>query len=100
LNKPLVVQEALQQGFWSNSIVDIEEVDEIEDDGRLHERCAKNALFVGCRHDCPCPLFNFVCDTFAAYFVAMYPADGDLKPLWLAQALTNPNLDLGHLNSI
>ena len=76
------------------------EVDEIGDGVRPHEQHEEEAPFVGRRRDRPCPSFNVLRDTFAGYFAAVRPADGDLKPFWLARALTNPNPDPGHLNSI
>ena len=69
-------------------------------DGTLLEEDAEDAPFVGCRRDRPRPSFRVNRDTFAGYFVAVSPADDDLKPFWLARAITNPNPDLGHVHMI
>ena len=55
---------------------------------------------MGLRQDRPPPLFRVGRDVYARYFIVERPADEDLQPFWLAKALTNPNPDPGHVNSI
>ena len=89
------------------------EEDQYLDDGTMREEFAENAPFVGRSRDCPqpsflvgrgrdCPQpsFHVGRDIFAGYFIVVRLADEDLRPFWLARALTNPNPDPGHLNSI
>jgi hypothetical protein len=70
------------------------------DNGRIREEYAEDAPFVGRRRDCPPPSFCIGRDDFARYFLAVRPADGDLRPFWVARAVSNPNLNPGHLNQI
>ena len=100
LDEPLKRHNALRDGFWPNSIVANEGEDQYMDDGTMREEFAEDAVFVGRRHDCPRPSFCVGCDVYASYFVVVRPVDGDLWPFWLARAITNPNPDLGHVNSI
>jgi hypothetical protein len=99
-SEPLVRRETLRDGFWPNSIISIVEEDQYLDDGTMREEFAEDAPFVGRRRDRPRPSFRVGRDVYAGYFVAVRPADGDLRPFWLARALTNPNPDPGHVNSI
>jgi hypothetical protein len=39
-------------------------------------------------------------DVFAKYFLVVRPADGDLRPFWVAWAITNLNPNPSHLNQI
>jgi hypothetical protein len=66
----------------------------------MREEFAVDAPFVGRRRDRPPPSFRVGRDVYAGYIVAVKLADGDLRPFWLARALTNPNPDPGHVNSI
>jgi len=78
----------------------VEEVEELQDQGRDCGRDVQDALYVGSRRDRPHPSFNVLKDTFAGYFLVVRPVDDDPKPFWLTCVLTNPNLDPGHVNSI
>ena len=100
LNDPLCQREALRDGFWPNSMISNEEEDEYLDDGTMREEFAEDVSFVDRRRDRPQPSFRVGRDVFAGYFVVVRPADGDLRPFWLARALTNPTPDPGHINSI
>ena len=66
----------------------------------MREEFAKDGPFVGRRRDRPQPSFRVGRNVFTGYFIVVRPADEDLCPFWLARALTNPNSDPGHLNSI
>ena len=100
LNAPFVAQETLRDGFWPQSQIVEGIEDQYLDDGQMREEFAKDAPFVGCRHDRPTPSFRIGRDVYVGYFVAVRPANGDLRPFCLARALTNPNPDPGHVNSI
>ena len=90
----------MHDGFWPNSMISNEEEDEYLDDGMVREEFAEDVPFVGRRRDRPQPSFRVGRDVFASYFVVVRPANGDLRPFWLARALTNPTQDPGHINSI
>ena len=66
----------------------------------MREEYAEDAPFVGRRRDRPAQSCRVGRDVYAGYFLAVRPADDDLRPFWLARALTNPNPDPGHVNSI
>ena len=100
LQDPLHRRETLRNGFWPNSMILNEEEDQYLNDGTVREEFAEDAPFVGRRRDCPQPSFRIARDVFAGYFIVVRPADEDLRPFWLARALTNPNPDPEHINSI
>ena len=50
------------------------------DDGTLHEEYAKDAPFVGCRHNCPPPSFHVGRDVYVGYFLVVRSIDGALRP--------------------
>jgi hypothetical protein len=94
------VSETFRGGFWPSSRFALEVEDEFIDDGTTHEEYAEDAPFVGCRRDRPAPSFHVGRDVFAGYFIVVRFADGDLRPFWVARAVTNPSLDPGHRNQI
>jgi hypothetical protein len=55
---------------------------------------------VGRRHDRPPPSFCVNRDIYAGYFLVVLSVDGDLRPFWVAQAVTNLNPNPGHRNQI
>jgi hypothetical protein len=68
------------------------------DDGTVHEEYAEDALFIGRRRERPPPSFHVDHDVFVGYFIAVHPANGNWRPFWVAQAVTNLNPDPGHHN--
>jgi hypothetical protein len=88
------VLQTLQNGFWPTSrFVPIVE-DEYMDDGTVCEEYAKDALFVGRTRDRPPPSFRVGRDIYARYFLVVRLTDGDLRPFWVAHAVSNPNQTL------
>ena len=100
LNVPLVAHETLRYGFWPISVIANKEEDQYLNDETLREEFAEDAPFVGRKRDRPLPSFRVGRDVFATYFLVVRPADGDVRPFWLARALTNPSPDPLHLNQI
>ena len=100
LTTPVPAREILQNGFWPSSRFAPEMEDQFLDDGTIREEFAEDAPFVGRRRDRPAPSFRVGRDVYAGYFLAVRPADDDLRPFWLAKALTNPSPDPGHVNLI
>ena len=100
LDVALEPREGLLQGFWPASRIIHDESDRMRRDGTLQEEDAEDAPFVGRKRDRPRASFRVNRDTFAGYFVAVRPADGDARPFWLARAITNPSPDPGHLHMI
>jgi hypothetical protein len=47
--------------------------------------------FVGQRRDHPAPSFRVLRDVYEGYFVAVWPVDGDSRPVWIARAKSDPN---------
>jgi hypothetical protein len=94
----ILVPQTLQNGFWPSSRFGPTIEDKFMDDGTIREEYTKDAPFVGRRHDRPPPSFRVGRDVFARYFLVVRPALGDLRPFWVAQAVSNPNP--GHLNQI
>ena len=50
------------------------------DDSTVCEEYAEDALFVGRRCHCLAPSFCVGQDVYARYFIAVYFADGNLRP--------------------
>jgi hypothetical protein len=94
------VSETLRGGFWPSSRFGLDVEDEFMDDGTIREEYAEDAPFVGRRRDRPAPSFRVGQDVYARYFIAVRFADGDLRPFWVARAITSPSLDPGHRNQI
>ena len=74
--------------------------DEFTDASNVHEEFDTDDPFVGQAHDRPAPSFRVGRDVFECYFVALRPCEGDERPVWIAQALSNPNSDPERPNSI
>jgi hypothetical protein len=70
------------------------------DNGTVREEYAEDAPFVGRRHDRPPPSFRVGRNVYDGYFLAMRSTDGDLRPIWVACAVSNPNPDPSHRNQI
>ena len=91
----------LLHGFWPNTeIIEEKDANRMQRDVIELEEEAEDTPFVGHRRDCLQASFRVNHDTFAGYFVVVRPANGDLKPFWLARAITNPNSDPGHMHMI
>jgi hypothetical protein len=78
------VLKKLQNGFWPSSRSGPTVEDEYMDDGTIHEEYAEDAPFVGRRRDSLPPSFRVGRDVFVGYFLAVRPADGDLRSFWVA----------------
>ena len=92
------VSETLHGGFWPSSRFSLDVEDEFIDDGTICEEYAEDAPFVGCRHNRPTPSFCVGCDVFVGYFIVVHSAHGNLRPFWVARAVTNPSPYSGHRN--
>ena len=55
---------------------------------------------MGRRHDHPPQSFHVGCDVYARYFLAVRLTNGYLRPFWVAHAINNLSLDLGHRDQI
>jgi len=100
LNTPLLAPESLGNGFWPSSKYALEEEDQYLNNNLMQEEYVEDAPFVGRCRDRPVPSFWIAHDMYTGYLIAVRPADEDFRLFWLARAFTNPNPDLGHVNSI
>ena len=87
MDAAISVPRTLQNGFWPSSRFAPTIEDEYMDDGIVHEEYAKDALFVGRRHDCPLPSFRVDYDIYAGYFLAVRSTNGNLHPFWVARVV-------------
>jgi hypothetical protein len=94
------VSETLYGGFWPSSRFGLDVEDEFMDDGTVREEYAEDAPFVGRRRDRPVPSFRVGRDVYVGYFIAVHSTDGNLRPFWVAQAVTNLSPNPGHRNQI
>ena len=74
--------------------------DQFNDDGEIHEEFAEDDPFVGQFCNRPLPSFLVGRDLFEGYFIAIRPADGDTRPVWIARALSNPFNNPDHPNCV
>ena len=97
---PLDLPTTLQDGFWPCSCVDWSMEDKFTDIGDLYEEFDEDDPFVRQARDRPTPLFRVGRDVYKGYFVTLRPCKDDKRPVWIAQALSNPNSDPERQNSI
>jgi hypothetical protein len=90
----------LKDGFWPSSRVEADEDDNVDEDGEVREEFGDDDAFVGQLRNRPLPTFRVARDVYDGYFVAVRPADGDSKPIWIARALSNPFSNTNHPNCI
>ena len=88
---PFDAVPTLQHGFWPSTRLAHSVEDEFQEDGTLREEFAEDDHFVGHKRNRPGPSFRVARDLFAGYFLALRPCDEDVRPFWLARALTDPN---------
>ena len=100
LDMPLENRLLYERDFGQHSRYAPSIVDEYEMDGTLREEYAEDAPFIGQRRHCPPPSFRVGRDVYEGYVLAVRPADGDLRPFWIALALTNPHPDREHSHEI
>jgi hypothetical protein len=94
MDAAISVPQTLQNGFWPSSRFAPAVEDEYMDDGTVRKEYAEDAPFVGCRRDRPPPSFHVGRDVYARYFLVVRLTDGDLRPFWVAHAVSNPNQTL------
>jgi hypothetical protein len=70
------------------------------EDGSVREEYNADDHFVGQRWDRLAPSFRVSRDLYEGYFVAVWPADGDSRPVWIARAKSNPNRNLKRPNCV
>jgi hypothetical protein len=100
LEEPIEPCTSLRDGFWPNTRVEVTMEDQFNDDGEIHEEFAEDDPFVGQLCNRPLPSFRVGRDLFEGYFVAIRPADGDTRPVWIARALSNPFSNPDHPNCV
>jgi hypothetical protein len=91
---------ALKDGFWPSTRVVARDEDQFIEDGGHREEFAEDDAYVGELRDRPLPSFRVGRDVFEGYFLAIRPADGDSKPLWIARALSDPNTNPDQPNCV
>lgn len=91
LQEPLPVSSVLIDGFWPTTRVEATEADHFDEDGEDLEDYGEDEPYVGPLRDRPQPSFRVARDLYEGYFVAVRPADGDSRPVWIARALSDPN---------
>jgi hypothetical protein len=90
LKETIEPSTTLRDGFWPSSQVQAIEEDDVDENGEVREEFGEDDVFVGQLRDRPLPTFCVACDVYEGYFLALRPADGDSKPIWIARALSNP----------
>lgn len=91
LQEPLPASFVLKDGFWPKSRVQTTRADELAKDGEDREEFGEDDAYVGPLRARPQPSFRVGRDLFEGYFVAVRPADGDPRPVWIGRALSDPN---------
>ena len=91
LQEPPQPSNVLKDGFWPTSRVEAIVEDQYAEDGDIREEFAEDDIYVGQMRGRPLPSFRVGRDLYEGYFVAIRPADGDTRPVWIARALSDPN---------
>ncbi len=81
----------LRDGFWPQSRINHTLEDQYNEAGTSREEFDEDEVYIGQRRDRPAPSFRVARDLYDGYFVAIRPADGDNRPVWIARAKSNPN---------
>jgi hypothetical protein len=100
MQEPLPSSTVLRDGFWPKTRDQRTRVDQLGDDGEDREEFAEDEAYVGPQSGRPEPSFRVGRDLYNGYFVAVRPADGDSRPIWIARALLDPNNNLKKPNCI
>lgn len=66
----------------------------------MREEYADDAPFIGKRCNCPARSFRVGRDVYAGYFIVVRRADGNLRPFWIARALSDPDSNQEHPNCV
>jgi hypothetical protein len=96
----ILVSETLCGGFWPSSRFGLDVEDEFMDDNTICEEYAEDAPFVGLDTIVQPHHFVLVEMCMLDTLLQCVSADGDLRPFWVARAITNPSPDPGHRNQI
>jgi hypothetical protein len=88
---PIQPIPSLQDGFRPVSRIASIVEDEFIEDGSVHKEYDEDDHFVGQRRDRHTPSFRVLCDLYEDYFVAIRPANGDSRLVWIALAKSDPN---------
>nr|PNR31019.1 hypothetical protein PHYPA_027335 [Physcomitrium patens] len=91
LHEPIIPCNVLREGFWPITRVRENLVDQLSDDGEDHEEFGEDDPYVGPLRGRPQPSFRVGRDVREGYFVAIRPAEGEIQPVWIARALSNPD---------
>ncbi len=91
LSLPSESFDVLRDGFWPHTRITRTEEDQYTEVGAMREEFDDDEVYIGQRRDRPPPSFRVLRDLFDGYFVAIRPADGDRRPVWIARAKSDPN---------
>nr|PNR26858.1 hypothetical protein PHYPA_030339 [Physcomitrium patens] len=91
LHEPIIPCNILREDFWPITRVRENLADQLSDDGKDHEEFGEDDPYVGPLRGRPQPSFRIGRDVREGYFVAIRPADGEIQPVWIARALSNPD---------
>nr|PNR49411.1 hypothetical protein PHYPA_011307 [Physcomitrium patens] len=91
LHEPIIPCNVLREGFWPITHVRENLADQLSDDGEDHEEFGEDDPYVGPLRGRPQPSFRVGRDVREGYFVAIRRAEGEIQPVWIARALSNPD---------
>ena len=97
LDLPSKFDETLKDGFWPTTRVAPSFEDEFMETSNLHEEYDEDEHFISQAHNRLAESVRVNWDLNEGYFVTVRPFEDDSKhPLWIARALSNPNLNPEH----
>ena len=75
-------------------------MDQLDDDGEDRKEFGEDEAYAGLLSGRPNPSFRVAGDLFEGYFVVVRPAEGDLHPVWIGRALSDPNSNRENPNCV
>ena len=97
LDLPSKFDETLKDGFWPTIRIAPSFEDEFMETSILHEEYDEDKHFIGQAHNRFAKSVRVNRNLNEGYFVTVRPSEDDTKhPVWIARALSNPNLNSEH----
>jgi len=100
LQEPVVSSMVLKDGFWPTTRIQSSFANQIAENGKVREEFGEDEAYVRPLRHCPQPSFKVARDLQEGYFIAIWPANGNTRLVWIARALSDPNCNPRKTNCV